>query len=65
MALTFQELEEELKDIDEVTLLEILNITSEDIVNAFQVKIEEHQEELEQLINDNKEGLDFYDYDKD
>jgi len=63
MALTFSELIEELYDIDEVTLLEVLGITSEDIVNKFIDKVEEHQDDLRELIEDNKEGFDFYDYD--
>lgn len=63
MALTFSELIEELYDIDEVTLLEVLGITSEDIVNKFIDKVEENQDELRELIEDNKEGFDFYDYD--
>ena len=61
--LTVSELIEELYYIDEVTLLETLGITSEDIVNKFVDRVEEHQDELRELINDNKEGFDFYDYD--
>jgi predicted CopG family antitoxin len=63
MALTFSELIEELYDIDEITLLETLGLTSEDLVNKFIDKIEEHQDMLRELIDDNKEGFDFYDYD--
>ena len=61
--LTVSELIEELYYVDEVTLLETLGITSEDIVNKFVDRVEEHQDELRELINDNKEGFDFYDYD--
>lgn len=61
--LTVSELIEELYYIDEVTLVETLGITSEDIVNKFIDRVEEHQDELRELINDNKEGFDFYDYD--
>ena len=63
MALTFSELIEELYNIDEITLLETLGLTSEDLVNKFIDKIEEHQDMLRELIDDNKEGFDFYDYD--
>jgi hypothetical protein len=49
--------------VDEVTLLETLGITSEELVNKFIDRVEEHQDELRELINDNKEGFDFYDYD--
>lgn len=63
MALTFSELIEELYDIDEITLLETLGLTSEDLVNKFIDKVEEHEDMLRELIDDNKEGFDFYDYD--
>lgn len=63
MALTFSELIEELYDIDEITLLETLGLTSEDLVNKFIDKVEEHEDILRELIDDNKEGFDFYDYD--
>lgn len=63
MALTFSELIEELYDIDEITLLETLGLTSEDLVNKFMDKVEEHEDMLRELIDDNKEGFDFYDYD--
>jgi predicted CopG family antitoxin len=63
MALTFSELIEELYNIDEITLLETLGLTSEDLVNKFMDKVEEHEDMLRELIDDNKEGFDFYDYD--
>lgn len=37
---------EELRKIDEITLLELLEITSEDLVDAFLDKIEENQSKL-------------------
>ena len=40
MTLTFADLKERLKQIDEVSLLEVLEISSEDIVDRFQEKIE-------------------------
>ena len=61
--LTISELIEELYNIDEVTLVETLGITAEELVNKFIDRVEEHQDELRELINDNKEGFDFYDYD--
>ena len=61
--LTISELIEELYNVDEVTLVETLGLTSEDIVNKFVDKVEELQDDLRELINDNKEGFDFYDYD--
>lgn len=50
--ITFHELKEKLTMIDEVTLLEILDIRSEDIVERFADIIEDKQEELERKIND-------------
>ena len=44
--LTFQEVCDELIKLDETTLLEVLNITSEDIVNHFQDKIEDKLDSL-------------------
>jgi|DEB0MinimDraft_3_1074331.scaffolds.fasta_scaffold35075_2 tetrahydromethanopterin S-methyltransferase subunit B len=61
MAVTFKELCENLKEIDEVTLLELLDISSEDIVYHFQDKIEDKIDELEELVNDNKKEFDIYD----
>ena len=63
MALTFSELIEELYNVDEITLLETLGLTSEDLVNKFIDKVEEHEDLLRELIDDTKEGFDFYDYD--
>jgi len=63
MALTFSELIEELYNVDEITLLETLGITAEDLVNKFLDKVEEHEDLLRELIDDTKEGFDFYDYD--
>jgi hypothetical protein len=63
MALTFSELIEELYNVDEITLLETLGITAEDLVNKFIDKVEEHEDLLRELIDDTKEGFDFYDYD--
>ena len=44
--LTFKEVCEELSKLDETTLLEVLDITSDEIVNKFQDKIEEDLESL-------------------
>lgn len=46
MSLTLNELKEKLTDIDEVTLLEKLEIYSDDIVERFTDKIEEKYEQL-------------------
>jgi len=50
MAHTFNELLEWLKQQDEVYLLEILNINSDELVRAFLDKIEEKQDVLKREI---------------
>jgi len=51
MSLTLEEIKERMKRWDELTLLEELNIRSEDIVERFDDLIEEHADRLEQLVN--------------
>lgn len=46
MALLFHELCEKLQRLDEVTLLELLNLSSEDLVDQFWDVIEDKQELL-------------------
>ena len=46
MNLTFEELKEKLQRIDEVTLLELLDIHSDDLIEKFEDVIEDKQEEL-------------------
>lgn len=60
MALTFQEVCERLEDLDEITLLEVLDISSKDIIEKFQDKIEDNLEDLEADLILDKEGYDFY-----
>jgi len=50
MALTFNDICERLKHLDEITLLEVLDIASEDIVDKFKDKIEDRHEELEEEL---------------
>ena len=59
MALSFKEVCEELTKIDETTLLEVLNISSEDIVNHFQDKIEDNLEELSNDLDEQANQIDF------
>lgn len=58
MQRTFQELCEDLKKFDETTLLELLNITSEELVNMFQDRIEEN---LDRLLKETDNELEEYD----
>ena len=46
MNVTFEELKEKLKRVDEVALLELLEIRSEDIIERFDDFIEEQQDRL-------------------
>lgn len=46
MALTLIELQEKLKHVDEISLMEVLEITSEDLVARFVDKIEDRMDEL-------------------
>jgi hypothetical protein len=51
--LTIQELKEKLMQVDEVTLIELLELTSEDIINRCGDLIEEQYETLESQFDDN------------
>lgn len=51
MALTLTEIQERLRSLDEVTLIEELNISSEDLVDRFSDIIEERADKLEKLID--------------
>lgn len=46
MSLTLEDLKDKLKKVDEISLLEVLNISSEDIVESFEDKIEQKYEQL-------------------
>ena len=55
MSLTLQDVFDRLKKVDEISLLEILNISSEDIVDRFADKIEDKLDELEIDLDEEKE----------
>ena len=48
MPITYHELVERLRSIDEISLMEILEISSEDLVNRFPDKIEEKYDTLQE-----------------
>mgnify|MGYP000111982061 FL=1 len=50
--LTLEEIKDKLKQLDEVTLLETLGLTSEDLINRCADLIEEKQETLEIDLDD-------------
>jgi hypothetical protein len=49
--LTLTEINERLKALDEVDLLEVLGITSEDLVDRFSDVIEDKIDKLQQLVD--------------
>lgn len=50
MPLLLHEIKERLKELDEITLLELLDITSEDLVEMFGDVIEEKADRLEKEV---------------
>ena len=51
--LTIPDICDKLKRLDEVTILELLEVNSEEIVAKFQDKIEDMADYLEDLLDDN------------
>lgn len=56
MNLTYNELLQELKEMDEISLLELLDVNSNDIVDAFDDHIMEMQDELRRKFSDEEEN---------
>jgi len=54
MTLLYEEIKERLKQLDEITLLEVLDISSEDLVERFQDFIEEKMDELAIELEDDE-----------
>lgn len=52
MSLTHNELCEKLKQLDEITLLEILNISAEEIVERFKDEIDDRFDNLTEQFED-------------
>lgn len=50
MSLTLTEISEKLESFDEVLILELLDISSEDLINRFQDFIEEKIDQLEEEV---------------
>ena len=51
MSLTFEDIIDRLKQLDEVTILELLDLKTEDIVERFRDVIEDAVEELEKELS--------------
>ena len=52
MSLTLRDIMERMAKLDEITLLEVLNISSEEIIERFADEIEDKFEELEIDLDD-------------
>lgn len=52
MSLTLHELCEKLKNLDEISILELLNISAKELVNRFQDEIEERYDNLTEQFED-------------
>jgi hypothetical protein len=52
MEYTLEELKERLSMLDEITLMEILDIHSDELVEAFEDRIEEQQDKLKRMLED-------------
>lgn len=55
MSLTFADMLERLRHIDEVSLLEVLNISAEDIVERFEDRIRDRFDQLEEDLTEDDE----------
>jgi len=50
MSLTLEDIKDRLKQLDEITLMELLEISSEDLVDRFVDKIEDRANSLEEQV---------------
>lgn len=57
MALTFKDVCDKLEQLDEITILEVLDITSKELVAKFEDKIEDNIEELSEDLEDRQEDM--------
>lgn len=55
MPLTLLDIKEKLKLLDEITILEILNISTEDLLERFMDRIEENADNLEGELEENED----------
>lgn len=60
MSLTLLEVAERLKKLDEITLMEVLSISSEDLVDRFLDIIENKFEQLEPELEDEIDNHNWY-----
>lgn len=57
MSMTISELFERLKELDELSILEILNITSEELIEKFQDEVEDKFDELTAKFEDEADEI--------
>ena len=57
MPLTFRDVCDKLEQLDEITILEVLDISSKELVAKFEDKIEDNIEELTEDLEDRQEDL--------
>lgn len=57
MSLTINELFDRLKELDELSILEILNISSEELIQRFQDEIEERYDNLVTKFEDENDEI--------
>ena len=57
MPLTFRDVCDKLEQLDEITILEVLDISSKELVAKFEDKIEDNIEELTEDLEDHQEDL--------
>ncbi len=57
MALTFEEVKARLKRLDEITLLELLGLSSEDLVDRFDDLIENDIDRFEHEVQEHSDRL--------
>ena len=57
MSLTFEEVKEQLKNLDEITLMEVLGLSSEDLVERFEDRIENKLDELLEELEDDNDSM--------
>lgn len=52
MEFTLEELKEKLSELDEVSLMELLDIHSDELVEAFEDRIEDNIDKLKRMLNE-------------
>ena len=51
-----EDLKELLRELDEISILEILDVTTEDLLDAFEYRIHERRDYIEQQLQEPEDG---------